>query len=497
MPKGHKLTTKQYISNAKEKWGDKFNYSKTVYKNAITKIIIICAMGHKFLVLPHSHLSKNKANKGSCAECARIKISEKACEKFLKKAIEKRGKTIDYSTFVWLGVRKKTAFVCKTHGVFLQRPGDHLISQNPCPDCKEEDRIKKLTEKYKKLTPEYIEKFKKIHNNFYSYSKYEFRGAQHVSTIICPIHGDFEQCTHNHETGSGCHKCTRIIISQKQTKSQDKFIKEVTIVHPNLVFTDFKYTGKAIKSTVYCPKHNHTWSANPNNLLNGAGCYHCGIERNIQNSMTSPEEFINRCEIKHNFFYDYSSTNYRGTQHNIDVKCPHHGLFSPLASNHLHNGTGCPSCVNQTEGKLYNWFNIYFPNLASQQFAPRWCMGNKGRPRKYDLVIEDIKLIIELDGRQHFEYVGRFHQNDTEGFKKQQDIDIYKMTKANENGYSVIRLLTKDVRGDKNNWENKLLECIKQYDTPTNIFICSNDEYNEHKILLEEDKIKIETLSVM
>ena len=54
------------------------------------------------------------------------------------------------------------------------------------------------------------------------------------------------------------------------------------------------------------------------------------------------------------------------------------------------------------------------------------------------------------------------------------------MKKANENGYSVIRLLTKDVRKDINNWEERLLVAIKSYDTPTNIFICSNDEYENH-----------------
>ena len=58
------------------------------------------------------------------------------------------------------------------------------------------------------------------------------------------------------------------------------------------------------------------------------------------------------------------------------------------------------------------------------------------------------------------------------------------MKKANEKGYSVIRLLTKDVREDKNNWENNLFAAIKSYDTPTNIFICSNNEYEHHKRLL-------------
>lgn len=52
-----------------------------------------------------------------------------------------------------------------------------------------------------------------------------------------------------------------------------------------------------------------------------------------------------------------------------------------------------------------------------------------------------------------------------------QKTDKYKMRCANENGYSVIRILQDDVWNDKNNWREKLKECIKLYDYPVNIFI--------------------------
>ena len=62
-------------------------------------------------------------------------------------------------------------------------------------------------------------------------------------------------------------------------------------------------------------------------------------------------------------------------------------------------------------------------------------------------------MIIELDGEQHFEYISCWHDNEN-SYIEQHESDVYKMKKANEKGYSVIRLLTKDVREDKNNWEN-------------------------------------------
>ena len=45
------------------------------------------------------------------------------------------------------------------------------------------------------------------------------------------------------------------------------------------------------------------------------------------------------------------------------------------------------------------------------------------------------------------------------------------MEKANENGYSIIRISQVDVKENKNNWEKHLLKSIKKYKTPTNILI--------------------------
>ena len=77
------------------------------------------------------------------------------------------------------------------------------------------------------------------------------------------------------------------------------------------------------------------------------------------------EEYIKRCRQKHNDLYDYPDNFiYKGGSHNITVICSKHGPFITNAGNHLYNGSGCPLCINTTEGKLYNWLNIYFPNLA-------------------------------------------------------------------------------------------------------------------------------------
>ena len=188
--------------------------------------------------------------------CARLRIKNIAVEKFLEKAQKKHGKIIDYNNFIWVGRHQKGTFTCKIHGNFEQLIGDHIGSTFPCPDCRELERQKKLQEKYDKLTPIKIKKFNEIHDNFYSYEKYKYKGRKETSTITCPIHGDFEQYSFNHENGSGCPSCTSIKVHKGQSKTQKKFIQEVSSIHPTLDFSNFIYTTNKTKSKVYCSKQS-------------------------------------------------------------------------------------------------------------------------------------------------------------------------------------------------------------------------------------------------
>lgn len=55
------------------------------------------------------------------------------------------------------------------------------------------------------------------------------------------------------------------------------------------------------------------------------------------------------------------------------------------------------------------------------------------------------------------------------------------MQKANENGYSVIRILQTDVLYNKYNWLDEInanIDKILQYGVIQNIYMCKNNEYN-------------------
>lgn len=67
----------KFIDKAKNKFGDKFNYSKVVYVNAKTKVCIICPIHGEFWQTPDKHLQ----SKFGCPECSKkLKDTSKIAE---------------------------------------------------------------------------------------------------------------------------------------------------------------------------------------------------------------------------------------------------------------------------------------------------------------------------------------------------------------------------------------------------------------------------------
>lgn len=144
---------------------------------------------------------------------------------------------------------------------------------------------------------------------------------------------------------------------------------------------------------------------------------------------------------------------------------------------------GCPYCRNKTESDLYKWLKLNFPQLEIQrQSTFNWCRNlETKRLGKFDFLIVEYNLLIELDGKQHFEQISNWTSQ-----LETQDRDIFKMKTSLNNNYSMIRLLQEDVRYNKNNWENKLKNKIKLYKKPKHIFICENNEYEIYKNKLKK-----------
>jgi len=140
-------TTKKFIMEAKEKHGERYNYSKTEYVGAFQNIIIICKKHGEFEKSPVNHL-----NGQGCKKCKIEEIRKKLTKTtkyFIEKAIKIHGDKYDYSKVKYDNAHKKVTIICKKHGEFKQVPNSHL-QEIGCPHCanKNEGQVKNLLLKY-------------------------------------------------------------------------------------------------------------------------------------------------------------------------------------------------------------------------------------------------------------------------------------------------------------------------------------------------------------
>lgn len=103
------------------------------------------------------------------------------------------------------------------------------------------------------------------------------------------------------------------------------------------------------------------------------------------------------------------------------------------------NGRYCPECKYSTEKKLMDFLNenINYNIIKEKRFDFYKNLFTNFSYR-FDFYIQELNLIIELDGGQHFTVVNWWKNN----INIQRYNDIYKMLRVNSRNISVIRLLT-------------------------------------------------------
>ena len=141
--------------------------------------------------------------------------------------------------------------------------------------------------------------------------------------------------------------------------------------------------------------------------------------------------------------------------------------FQSILINITCGGNWCPHCVNKTEQMFQCWFKDNYEYKLESQKRFKWCKNtDTNRDLPFDFCIPDLKLIIEIDGEQHFKQVWNWKAPEL-----QQERDVYKMNLALEKGYTIIRIYQPDIYSNKNNWDKETEEAIKLYDKPQIICI--------------------------
>lgn len=278
----------------------------------------------------------------------------------------------------------------------------------------------------------FIDRARKIHGDFFDYSEVNYKNAYSSITVICPVHGPFQQRAGAHLRGQGCFKCA----VDAKSLTTEKFIKKAREVHGNKYdYSKVNYKNNHAKVPIICPVHG-PFQQYPINHLRGHGCKSCvGLER------LTTKEFINRAQKVHGHKFDYSKTIYINAETNVIIICPVHGKFAQMAYNHL-TGRGCLKCAlhekkSKGEKELCDFIKSIYPGEILEN--TRKFIGGK----ELDIYLPELKLAFEYNG----EYWHQFHEEKEPGYHKN------KRKACKENGIKLIEVWENDWK--KNNQQIK------------------------------------------
>lgn len=196
-----------------------------------------------------------------------------------------------------------------------------------------------VTTRASKMFETLEQRFREKHGDKYDYSKVVFTNMSTKVTIICPIHGAFQQKpkVHLHRDGHGCPKCGQAFVGMKNRLSVEDFISRAKIIHNNRYdyskVEDFNSTYD--KVIIICPTHGE-FLQSVDNHLRKRNCPKC------QNRKTQ-EQYLAKAKEIHKDRYDYSKLIYTGVKDKVEIICKVHGSFFQRADTHL-SGCGCPHC---------------------------------------------------------------------------------------------------------------------------------------------------------
>ena len=423
MPK--RLTQEEFIERTKLIFGDKYNYTHVDYINSATKVNIFCKKcNENFEIIPNNHL------KGfGCPRCANEEFKKRRRDKYIEEVRKVYGDK--YTVLNFEDTRKDVEVLCKKHGIF-KKNAKSFKDGHKCPECRKEE-LETLKEKTKIKNDEIKSKIEK--------EKQE-RKEKIKRGEIKPV-------------GNG---------SEMNLYYKFNYIKEAKAVFGDRFdYSKTVYEKKEKKVIINCKRHGD-FKILPLVHLMGQKCKRCASEeaaqKNKQCQAISKEEAITKFKKAHGNEYDYSQVEYVNKNTKVKIICREHGEFWQKPRIHW-AGSRCPICaktVSKHELIVLNWAKENNVNIERRMVYPDL---KDILPLSYDFYLPEYNLLIECNGRQHYEPVqfnGKTIEEAKEDFEIQKRHDKLKEEYARNNKINLLIISYKEIDDTEKILNEKLLE---------------------------------------
>ena len=306
---------------------------------------------------------------------------------------------------------------------------------------------------------------------------------------------DFEATLNNINNNTWCPYCSNPPKKICNNKDCDDCYQKSFESHEKSEYWSKKNEGKPrnyclnshSKFWFDCDKCKHDFEAQLDNIVKNQWCPFCAHIKLCNNKECNDCYQKSFESHEKSEYWDYENNNgsprdyFKNSAKKFWFDCENNHNFEAILNSITSMNTWCPYCKKKTEtivlnclNKLYNddiiEYQKCFPEILKNRRSFDFCIGNK--------------IILELDGDQHFRQVSNWNSPE-----ETQDNDFDKMFLLEKEGYIFIRISQEYVlrsfnKNDKT-WEDELYYAIE---TDENVFISDNGIYDEYRKAYEEYK---------
>jgi len=307
--------------------------------------------------------------------------------------IEKKNYILKSDATDFHNAGSKIKYICKIHEEIGEQHTTlgHLLEGKGCPHCGRiangnKKRIALDKEKHKVLAES---------KDFTYIDTIRMDGIIFIK-FICNKHKDFGiqlmQQKNMERDIKGCKYCFGRQLPKQYV------MQKAAEVNPNVQLLE-PYTKLSARIKCRCIKHNVISTKSMQDILNGRGCYLCGLEKlSAHNYLTLDEFSLKVTRLVPNI----SVLEYHGMKNNVKLQCKLCGfIYLSHASHMVKKGKSCPKCSR------FYWGEKQISNLLDKwgyQFETqkKYQDCKDKRPLPFDFYLPEYNTLIEFDGEQHF-----------------------------------------------------------------------------------------------
>lgn len=299
---------------------------------------------------------------------------------------------LDWSEFVYETINTESWVTCKDCGLRRKVALSEIRYNTYHCQC---SNFKEVWD-----TPTFIKKAERIHGTEkYDFSKSKYKGVSEPLEVICKVCGETLWITPSSlYSTKRCKECGK---KQALHKFWEGYRKELEGIRPLLDFSESIYEGMRKSIKVICKKCGRVHHPIASSLRNmdAYSCYWCELGH-----VRTTRDFIEKSKKVHGDNFSYEYTEYKHNKTKVGVYCKRcNELQWVYPSGHL-SGADCNNCatISRAEKTLEDFLTTNNIEHHSQYTFSDCTYINVLRFDSCILNGDKVKLLIEVDGEQHF-----------------------------------------------------------------------------------------------